>query len=120
MEELKLIMQTLAGLGETAKEGFIWWLVIDKLVPSVLWGCFAGSLVALGAYIARHVFTSMREEAEATKAIKTIRGILGVYSYPNPQQDARILDKFEFDQTIEAVRARKEAAERKSSPSSAV
>lgn len=113
MEELKLILQTLAGLGETAKEGVIWWLVIDKLIPTILWGCLGAALIGLAVYITRCVFITNREESEAVNTIKTIRGILGVYSYPSLLQDARILSTHEFKETIEAVRARKEAAERK-------
>lgn len=113
MEELKLIMQTLAGLGETAKEGFIWWLVIDKLVPTFLLAAFGGGVVGVAGYVARRAFDVHRESQEALSAIRTIRGILGIYSYPSTLQDARFLDQSDFRQTIEAVRARKEAAERK-------
>ncbi len=122
MEELKLIMQTLAGLGETAKEGFIWWLVIDKLVPTLLLSAFGGSVVALGAYIARKVYENSRADADAAmakegcmKTIATIRGILGVYTFPNSKKDSSpsYYGEQEFKDTIDAVRAVKGAAERK-------
>lgn len=37
MEELKLILATFAQLGETGKEAFIWWLLIDKIAVGLLW-----------------------------------------------------------------------------------
>lgn len=44
MEELKLVIEALTGLGAQAKEAFIWWMVFDKLLPSLV-GLFAiGSL----------------------------------------------------------------------------
>lgn len=122
MEELKLIMQTLAGLGETAKEGFIWWMVISKLVPSLLWAIFGGSIVALLAYIARRAIDYWREEDEralakedAIKTIATIRGILGVYAFPSTKQDTNpaYYRTPEFCETVDAVRAVKGAAEQK-------
>lgn len=122
MEELKLIMQTLAGLGETAKEGFIWWLVIDKLVPTILWGAFGGGLIYLGVYIARKASESANNEAlakqneqEARNAIAVIRGILGVYTYAALKQDrdSSIYTKEDFKTTIDAVRAVKGAASAK-------
>lgn len=129
MEELKLIMQTLTGLGETAKEGFIWWLVIDKLVPTILLGIFGGGLISLGIFVAKKVSDAANNtalaEAEkdgARQTISTIRGILGIYTFPNSKQDSSPVyyGRQEFQETIDAVRARKEAAERNSPPSSAV
>jgi len=120
MEELKLIMQTLAGLGETAKEGFIWWLVIDKLVPSVVLLTFIGSLVGLLAYIARRAFGGAqsdreleREKNDAIMAIRTIRGILGVYAYPSQLMDCNVYDSNDMKTTIDAVRTVKSAANAK-------
>lgn len=121
MEELKLIMHTLAGLGETAKEGFIWWMVIDRLVPVLCWAAFGGSLLALAYYIVKKVIveelSKAREvtlEKEASiAAIKVIRGILGVYKFPNAMKDGSWYSQDDFDETVNAVRAVKQAAERK-------
>lgn len=37
IEELKLVLQTVAQLGETGKEAFVYWLFLDKLVPYIAW-----------------------------------------------------------------------------------
>ena len=120
MEELKLIMQTLAGLGETAKEGFIWWLAIDKLVPTLLWAAFGGSIVGVIAYTVSRISLSneadrelAREQSESIAAIKVIRGILGVYAYPGLKQDSRHYAADDFKVTIEAVRPVKDVASRR-------
>jgi len=48
MEELKAILETVAALGGGAKSMFIWWLVLDKLIPAVLiFVGFSGTLTAL-------------------------------------------------------------------------
>lgn len=116
MEELKLIMQTLMGLGETAKEGFIWWLVIDKLIPCLLWGAFAGGLIALGFFIVRKIADSAQAEADAKKeqegalkSIKVIRGLLDIYSFPGMRQDSQYLYDADFKATEEGVRNLREA-----------
>lgn len=35
MEELKVIMEAVAQLGEAGKEAFIWWLIIDKALHTL-------------------------------------------------------------------------------------
>ena len=120
MEELKLIMQTLMGLGETAKEGFIWWLVITKLVPALLWGCFGGSAIGLGVYIAKQISAAyqadrnmIREKEGSIAAIKVIRSILGLYRYPSRMQDDDYYTTSDFSDTVEAIRAVKKSASTK-------
>lgn len=120
MEELKLIMQTLMGLGETAKEGFIWYLVITKLIPALEWGAGIGSLIWVGWYGLRRMFDHQdrrnlqEQEAEwAIRSVRVIRGILGVYNYPAAQQDNMYLSEVDYKDTVEAVRAVKNAAARK-------
>jgi uncharacterized protein YfaQ (DUF2300 family) len=121
MEELKLIMQTLAGLGETAKEGFIWWLVISKLVPTVLLASFGGAVVGLGAYIAKRVADGFREDAsaqrakeESLKTLATIRSILGLYTFPQSRQDTspEYYTTQNYTDTLDAIRAIKAAADK--------
>lgn len=121
MEELKLIMQTLAGLGETAKEGFIWWMVIDRLVPVLCWAAFGGSLVSLAYYIVKRVVGEFSKEGELKRekeasiaTIKVIRGILGVYTFPAAMRDGSWYAQSDLDETVNAVRAVKQAAEKNS------
>ena len=55
MEELKLILGALNGLGEGARVGFIWWIVCDKLVPSLLLFTFFSGLVVFIARLVRFI-----------------------------------------------------------------
>lgn len=112
MEELKLIMQTLSGLGETAKEGFIWWLVVDKLIPSVLWTTLWGAFIGLGFCWVKRVTNNARAEIEArfqkqksVECIAAIRRVLDLYTYPSIQRDSspEHYSSDEFDQTLKAV-----------------
>ena len=36
-EQLKLILDTFSALGENGKSAFIWWLVLDKVLPVFAW-----------------------------------------------------------------------------------
>lgn len=111
MEELKLVLQTLATLADGAKEGFIWWLVIDRLVPCLLWATAGGGLLYVAWYLGKRLADGWdssaqrdRETAKAIVAIKQIRGILGVWRYPSTQQDADFFYDSDFDATVNAVR----------------
>jgi len=48
IEELKMVMDTVAQLGESGKAAFIWWLVLDKLTPAIAWLVCAGLAFLLG------------------------------------------------------------------------
>lgn len=37
MQELQMILNTLAQIGEAGKEAFIWWLIMDKGLPFLGW-----------------------------------------------------------------------------------
>jgi hypothetical protein len=105
MEELKLILQTLATMGESAKEGFIWFVVIDRLIPTLAWSCvFGGAIFTTYRYFrarsdsgdttAQLQANSERAKAEATAAMSSaiqavlqIRKELAIYEYPTIKQD---------------------------------
>lgn len=55
MTELELILQTVSQLGEAGKEAFLWWLIMDKVVPGVLFGGFVIFVVIYGLRFARTV-----------------------------------------------------------------
>ena len=65
-EQLKLILETLRTLGEAGKEGFLWWLLLDKgptiicsiLVPSVI------GLAILAVYKANTKYCEYKQFAE--------------------------------------------------------
>lgn len=76
MEELKLILQMLQGLGETAKEAFVWYLVLDRALPPVMsfltWAAIIGSLGAAGYFLIRFLIgqADKREMAEIEKNMR--------------------------------------------------
>lgn len=37
MDELKLIAETIGKLGEAGQSAFGWWLLADKVLPSICW-----------------------------------------------------------------------------------
>lgn len=81
MEELKLVMQTLAGLGATAKEGFIWWLIVDSALPKILLSAFGGALIWVIYQIALMVARDSTLDKNCANAVKEIAGELGVNIY---------------------------------------
>ena len=63
MEQLKLIMETLTTMGEAGKDAFIWWLVLDKLIPVIAWLLVFSGFLLLVFYITRvlSVFERFKE-----------------------------------------------------------
>jgi hypothetical protein len=63
IEQLKLIINTINSLGANAKEGFIWWLVVDK-VPGMLfgvaWTVILAYVIKRGLDMVRGVLASSR------------------------------------------------------------
>jgi hypothetical protein len=65
-EQLKLILETLRTLGEASKEGFLWWVLLDKgpivicsiLIPSVI------GLAILAVYKANTKYCEYKQFAE--------------------------------------------------------
>ena len=47
IEQLKLVLSTLLQLGEGSKEVAIWWLMLDKVLPVVVWLLILGAVVYL-------------------------------------------------------------------------
>jgi hypothetical protein len=112
MEELKLILQTLATMGESAKTGFIWWLVIDRLIPTLTWGgCMAGAIYGSFKYFlgigAAGVETEKAKAAGnlASAGILQLRRNLGIKAYPSIGMDVTAygLESNHVSEVIEAV-----------------
>lgn len=104
MEELKIVLQTLSQLADGAKEAFIWWLVIDRLVPVLMLSAFGGGVIGAAWYLIRRAIDASNSKEEAVKAIKIIRSIVGVYSYQSIQADRADLDSSDYSDTVDAVR----------------
>lgn len=73
IEQLKLVMDTLAQMGAQGKEAFIWWLIFDKalvplvcllIAPMVVWG------------LIKFLGTTGHEQK-----LRTIRDAMGIGTY---------------------------------------
>jgi hypothetical protein len=76
-EELKIIMDTLAALGEAGKAGFIWWLVIKHGVPAIL--TFIGFCV--GAFALYKIVMVINYHGDDAVALRQIATLLGTTEY---------------------------------------
>ena len=77
IDELKVIIQALAGLADGAKEGFIWWMVIEGALPKLLLAAFGAGMLGTGIYVAklaeRHASSSENSQA-ALRQIARLTG----------------------------------------------
>lgn len=55
-EELKLIIDAIRQLGAEGKSAFVWWLVVDKVVPTLGWLLTWGSLLLVVMRIVKTVW----------------------------------------------------------------
>lgn len=92
MEELKLVVEALTGLGAQAKEAFIWWLVFDKLIPPVMFLAFTVTLAWTVLKVIRQA-----SERPSEEFIKWARDELRT-GVPGPLTDV------ERARTVEALR----------------
>lgn len=71
IEQLRLVMETLAQMGAHGKEAFIWWLFFDKALPSIVW------LILLPCVLitASRVISRMSENEQRLRNIRDILGI---------------------------------------------
>lgn len=98
IEELKLVLETIATLGAQGKEAFIWWAVLDTIPAFILWSLFIGVLYAVvGAvkYANSEVefLTNLRDTLgygvgylgsdERTKTIVKVKSIVEAYVAEN-------------------------------------
>ena len=58
-EQLQMILNAMQGLGLEGKQAFIWWLVLDKGLPAVVWlaslGVVAWGVLRLFSKFSDHV-----------------------------------------------------------------
>lgn len=87
VEQLKLILDSMAALGEGAKEAFIWWLFFDKALPVIGW------MVTIAAITyAVKLFVSW---GQRNSRFEELRSACGVNEYKDP----------DFELTIAKARA---------------
>jgi hypothetical protein len=85
IEQLKLILETLATMGESGKDAFIWWLVLDKVLPVFGW------IVTFSGFI----FIALRviNMSSNLQKLEELRDALGVGSYGS-------ITNWEIDETL--------------------
>ena len=89
IEQLKLILETLRVAGDTSATLFIAWMVLDKLVPPLVW------LISLGAILL--VVARFFPRPASWKCGEVIRDLVGVGA-------SGPLTENEAEATIERVR----------------
>lgn len=93
IEELKLVLQTLSGLADGAKEGFIWWLLVTEVFPRLVVIVCIGMVVTLAWKVARLIADYNSAESHMGKALTDIASATGTYigTQPYCQSDMRKL-----------------------------
>ena len=76
MDELKLIADTIQHLGDNGTTAFVWWLVLDKLVPATLWAI--GSCVFM--YLCWRIAVLCTAANKAIGSVARMRDLLGLGS----------------------------------------
>lgn len=77
IDEIKLIIQALAGLADGAKEGFIWWLVIEGAMPKLLLAMFGAGFLGAAIYIAKLVARHASSSNHCEIGMRQISKIVG-------------------------------------------
>jgi hypothetical protein len=93
IEELKLVLETIATLGAQGKEAFIWWVVLDKIPFFVLWAAFIGLLF--------FITKSVKKYNSDEQFLTSLRDILG-YGDGYLSTSERIRTKNKVLQLVEA------------------
>jgi len=93
-EQMQIMLDALRSMGEAGSLAFIYWLVIDKLVPAVL---LAGFGVFLVAKIHAAVKTALDNDSN-TSLVKNIREMFGM------GMDGYIVSDGERRQIVEKIR----------------
>lgn len=66
MEELRLILEAIGGMAEHAKVAFIWYLVLDRLVPVMAWL----TAVSVGAALVSSIVRNGIQERAAARGME--------------------------------------------------
>ena len=94
IEELKVIMNALSGMGAEAKEAFIWYLVLAKALPEVIHGFVF--LVGIGVlfYIGLKIIKAVVLCDTAAMALENIKDVAGFDCWSTPKDIADEVIKF--------------------------
>lgn len=88
IDQLKLILETVTSLGAEGKSAFIWWLVLDKGIPALIWAGF----FTIFYRVAMAALTSIR----AVNEFCNFRDRLGTGTHG-------VLSNAELSRTVEAI-----------------
>ncbi|WP_157378461.1 hypothetical protein [Burkholderia ubonensis] len=77
IEQLKLVLQALSGLADSAKVGFIWWMIVEGVLPKIVIVVLAIGFFGTVVFIARLIFRFHSTEQSALAALKDIDAITG-------------------------------------------
>lgn len=106
MTELDQVLTAILQLGDAGKEAFIWWLVIDKLVATLMTGgCVIGCLLLI-KWVVRRAYA----ESEYEAGMKRLRKhILPAESGPVTHSEIeRMIDRVtEWKSIVEASKVNK-------------
>ena len=71
IEQLKLILDALAKMGEAGQDAFIWYMILDKALPMVTWLLTFCGLVWVAIYGIRSAVAASKRDffAETARAI---------------------------------------------------
>jgi len=112
-EEIKALLELFSQLGAEAKEGFVWWLLADKVLP-ILLGGFGICAAAWVIHRIVQVCAGSREERDAREVATAVaihlRDAAGIGSPGSlDPHEAREVVRF-YERLLIEDRARKEAA----------
>lgn len=62
IEQLKLVIEAVQQLGAQGKEAFIWWVVLDKALPGVVWLITLPCLMAVIYWLIRGIQSANADE----------------------------------------------------------
>jgi len=78
IEQLKLVLETVQQLGAQGKEAFIWWVVLDKVLPVLGWLITFAGLMTVVFWLIRAVQSANEDAARLEK----LRDVLLDSAYP--------------------------------------
>lgn len=99
-EELKIVMDALQGIGETAGDAFLAWLLISEALPVLGWVVVAG----ITAWAANRFFSAMSGRTDQDNAVKFLRErwLIGAPGPLTPDEQRRVLTKLAALEALEA------------------
>lgn len=74
IEEMKMLVDMISTLGMQGKEAFIWWVVLDKIPPFIIWILSLATV----CFIANKLYKTALESTQAHQDLRNVATLLGV------------------------------------------